>query len=200
MPQLEWQAHPSEEALEEYAFNRLSEAEAAPLEEHLLLCAVCQQRLAATDEYIGLIKMAARELQSAPTPGIRWRLFERRFLWAGAAVTACALAILLFIPHAPAESPQRVELLAFRGGEEMAHAPAARRVDVSIDVSDLSPSAAYRVQVVDAIGREEWDGRGTASGSTLSLEISRSLSRGVHWVRLSSAQGELLREFGLRID
>ena len=200
MPQLAWRAHPSEEALEEYAFNRLSEKESAPLEEHLLLCQVCQERLAETDEYIGLMKLAARELQAAPMAGRRRGLLERGFVWAGAAAAACAVGILLFVPHVPAENPQRVELLAFRGGEEISHATAGHRVSVAIDVSDLSPSAAYRLEVVDATGREEWRGKGVASGGTLSLEISRSLSRGVHWVRLSSARGELLREFGLRID
>jgi hypothetical protein len=36
--------HPSEDLLERYSMGRLTEAEVAPLEEHLLICGECRNR------------------------------------------------------------------------------------------------------------------------------------------------------------
>jgi len=47
-------AHISEDRLEEYAFNRLSEPESAEVEEHLLVCEDCQELVGNIDEYIRL--------------------------------------------------------------------------------------------------------------------------------------------------
>ena len=56
--------HIEEETLELYALGRLGEDEAAPVEEHLLVCHFCQDRLAATDEYIRTVRAAAHKLPS----------------------------------------------------------------------------------------------------------------------------------------
>ena len=194
MSQICFTEHPSEDQLEEYAFGRLHDPQAAPLEEHLLICVSCQDRLHEVDEYIRLMKTAAALEPRRATTG--WRF------WIGAAAL-CASAILVLImmvPRIPAGKPVPVSLVAFRGGVEMAHAKAGRRLDLTIDLSDVSPSPAYRVQVVDAVGKEEWGGSAAASGGKLVVHVSRSLDRGVHWVRLSSERGELLREFGLRAE
>lgn len=50
--------HLTEQVLEEWAFNRLPGRESAPLEEHLLVCPTCQDRLAEIDEYIIVMKAA----------------------------------------------------------------------------------------------------------------------------------------------
>jgi hypothetical protein len=191
--------HLSEDILEEYAFNRLSDDAVEPLEEHLLICVDCQERLGAVDDYIRLMKSAARKLPAAvPARSARFGL-----IWAATAAVAAVVTvgILLNIPRASVSTAAPVELAAFRGADQMTHAVAGRMLDLSIDVSDLSaPAGNYRVQVVDASGREEWSGQATPAGSKLSAHVSKALSRGVHWVRVSSSTGELLREFGLRID
>src|SRR5579863_2885618 len=69
MPEIFLIAHLSEETLEEYAFNRLSEAEAEPLEEHLLVCGACQEKLREVDDYIRLMKRAAVKRPSDPQTG-----------------------------------------------------------------------------------------------------------------------------------
>ena len=43
---------------EEYALGNLSEQDCEPVEEHLLICSVCQQLLAEADEYIRIAKAA----------------------------------------------------------------------------------------------------------------------------------------------
>lgn len=56
---LAFREHPDENVLEEYAFGRLNEAEAAILEEHILVCEQCQLALVETDDYIRLMKSGA---------------------------------------------------------------------------------------------------------------------------------------------
>ena len=198
MLQICFNEHPSEDTLEEYAFGRLAEQDAAPLEEHLLLCAGCQDRLGELDEYIRLMKTAAALEPRRVTA--RWRVWTGAGALCASALLAMVVGMVQMVPRVAAAKPVPVTLIAFRGGSDMAHATAGRRLDLTIDLSDVSPSAAYRVQVVDAYGREEWSGSAAASGAKLVVHVSKSLERGEHWVRLSSAKGELLREFGLRAE
>ncbi len=59
----------AEDLLETYAWGRLSEPESASLEEHLLLCAGCQNRLEQLDDYLRVATAAAAALESAcPVP------------------------------------------------------------------------------------------------------------------------------------
>jgi hypothetical protein len=52
--------HIPEDHLELYALDRLPEADAAPVEEHLLVCEVCQERLAKWDEFVRAMRGALR--------------------------------------------------------------------------------------------------------------------------------------------
>ena len=58
--------HTADDDLEAYSLGRLSPAVSAPLEEHLLGCARCLNRLAGWDAYIGAMQGACRTLQSSP--------------------------------------------------------------------------------------------------------------------------------------
>jgi hypothetical protein len=192
--------HPNEDQLEEYAFHRLPEPQTEALEEHLLLCGRCQDRLRAVDEYILLMKTAAGEI-AQPAPRRHWAMpWNPRLVAAIAGLAAVLVAGFLFLlPGATGGTPVRVELVAYRGAE-MARAPAKRRVDLTIDASDLPRSPGYRIQVVDQTGKPEWSGPATGAQAKLVGHVSRSLAYGVHWVRVFSEQGELLREFGLRVE
>ena len=46
----------TEDDLERYALNRLPETDAAPLEEHLLVCEECRARLAEWGQYVGAMR------------------------------------------------------------------------------------------------------------------------------------------------
>lgn len=50
--------HFTEEAIEEYCFNRLSEQTTAAFEEHLLACGECTERLREREEFISCIRKA----------------------------------------------------------------------------------------------------------------------------------------------
>jgi len=56
--------HYPEEIWECYALGMLAEEQSAPLEEHLLICHVCQDVLAELDEYLEVMRTAARRCLS----------------------------------------------------------------------------------------------------------------------------------------
>ncbi len=56
--------HIPDETLERYAAgHKLPEPELATLEEHLLVCAACQDRLRHWDEYVAAMRQALKELK-----------------------------------------------------------------------------------------------------------------------------------------
>jgi len=54
--------HISDDLLDEFVMEMLSEQECAFWEEHLLICPTCQDHLLKADEYVRLVKCAAAEL------------------------------------------------------------------------------------------------------------------------------------------
>lgn len=192
-PDIVFTAHLPEGLLEEYAFNRLGEEKLARVEEHLLVCPACQDKLREVDEYIRLMKRAARNVQR-PSP--RW---GKKLWWPAAAAVASMAAVALTVPWARPPETSRIELVSFRGAE-MARANAGRLLELKIDVAELAAQNRFRVQVVSSQGREEWSGTGEARDAGLIVHLPQTLSRGVHWVRVASLSGELLREYGVRVE
>lgn len=58
-------AHINDDALEAYSLGRLVDADTALIEEHLLVCAQCRDRLAGWDEYTVAMRKAMREMTQA---------------------------------------------------------------------------------------------------------------------------------------
>jgi anti-sigma factor RsiW len=61
--------HTADDDLEAYSLGQLSPAASAHLEEHLLGCTGCLDRLAGWDEYVGAMRGACRLLR--PSPRVR---------------------------------------------------------------------------------------------------------------------------------
>ena len=156
------QGHPTTEAFEEYAFNRLSEADTGALEEHLLVCEECQASLAEVDEYILLMKQATAAPERGREPrSVSARLGARigdlfaaslvrkgpqRSLTYAIALIAVGAGIFLMMGSRPlvrASHPaqgaaESVELLALRGGApEANHAQSGRPLDLIIDLTGI---------------------------------------------------------------
>ena len=53
--------HITEEILEAYSLGQLTEVDIAPVEEHILICPACQERLQATDLFVATIRHVLRE-------------------------------------------------------------------------------------------------------------------------------------------
>jgi anti-sigma factor RsiW len=58
--------HIDEDDLELYALGRLAQAQAAPVEEHLLVCETCRARLAEWDGYTRAMREAMRRAAVNP--------------------------------------------------------------------------------------------------------------------------------------
>ena len=61
-----FELHLSEQAMENYAMGKVSNADCTPIEEHLLVCPICQLRLESLDEYIRIIKAALTSPPPSP--------------------------------------------------------------------------------------------------------------------------------------
>ena len=55
--------HVDVEDLERYSIGISSPAESTHIEEHLLICECCQDRLRETDDYVLAVEMASRQLR-----------------------------------------------------------------------------------------------------------------------------------------
>jgi len=213
--------------LEEYVFDRLPETETAALEEHILVCEVCQYALTEVDEFILAMKEGAAAFEFDPPSAFKtkWARFRQAALpaveppWVRAALVVAAIAVALLIPAglikgrlaAPGPEPARIVLVALRGST-FSEGPARRRLTLSIDPADLPAAEEYRAEVVNASGRRVWEsaqrsvvrgstsGPATPSSAALSLSTDRGFEPGTYWVRLYISQGRLLREFGLRLQ
>ncbi len=196
--------HPSEEHLERYSMDKLPQPECAALEEHLLVCSICQQRLVAAETYVAVMK-AALQKRSWAEQYIRPPGFLRYFqqvphrAWAGAFAVVAVLGLVVLYRPAPAPEVQ-VTLEAVRGfeGPTVSKRAAGRPIHLILDLADRPDTAAYRVEVVSWTGSQEWQGEGRPSGGKLSVRIPK-LEEGLHWVRLYSGTA-LVREYGLKLE
>jgi hypothetical protein len=206
---LRFDTHLTEDIVEKYSFSRLPEETVAVLEEHLLICSSCQVFLQKTEEYIRLMKTATAEydVNQPATSHIRTAAAKpwtrSSAIWGAGLVLLCVTAILPWRLQAPLPAAT-VALASMRGGEDVqgiTQAPAERQLDLAISVNDLSvQSNAYRLELVDAKGRLEWGGIAPVVSGRLLGHVPSRLHAGIYWVRLYSVEGELLREFSLRLQ
>jgi uncharacterized CHY-type Zn-finger protein len=56
--------HAAEDVLERYAMRTLPALEVESLEEHLLICAECRDRLTAADDYVAAMEAAAAKIRA----------------------------------------------------------------------------------------------------------------------------------------
>ena len=197
--------HASDEALELYATHSLAEPALAEIEEHLLVCSQCQLQLEEIDGFVRAMRGAARQLDQEDESRRRnWArisraLTFRRFGWA-MAVTALVLgAVALRISTKRVQEPFAL-LLETSRGSGIQHAPAGRRLELSLDTQGLPPLSAYVLEVVDESKHIQHESQVTADHSVARASLPAGLRRGTHFVRLYSPTRELLREYGLQID
>ncbi len=210
MRQDEEQDHISDQALEEYSRGAVRDAEAERLEEHLLICPGCQDRLAETDEFVKAMRDAAAKLQMESPSAIEehWR-GAWRWLWRPAPVMAVSGAAVLLIAAVIWNAgrygggPATVMLQAVRGDASASpHAPAGRPLVLKLDAKGLPAFASYRVEVVDSSGVALFERAVERQSGDISTAVPERLKSGRYWVRLyePNATGSLLREYGLSVD
>jgi len=204
---LETNGHASEESLESYAMGSLEEPGLGELEEHLLICSGCQERLNEIDMYHAAMKTAAAQLEKndESRKNLRTRISGawtfRRTGWAMAliALILCGLAARMWLRPAAA-GPEVALALETSRGADIRHAPAGRPLALSLDIKGLPAYAAYQVETVDAEGQVQAQSTAAVAEGRVNSRLDKGLRPGTYFVRLYTPARELLREYGLAID
>ena len=195
--------HQTEEQLEFYALGRLTETQVAAVEEHLLVCSVCQDKLDEVEAYA----LAMREAISAeqkPEPQTDWLAWLRpdNFRlpsWSMAAVggfAALVLATGVYLNRggtAPAAPLATLQLTAIRG--EMPAVVPARETDITL--SDAPAGVGLHAEVVDSTGVMVWSG--PFHSDARKMLLIRQLPEGSYFIRLYDSGGRLLHEYGFAV-
>ena len=188
--------HADAEDLERYSMGASSPEEIAPIEEHLLICEDCRNRLRETDGFLNSVQMAARQ----------WRRDERAATgrsrnipsWLPMLAAVCGLVLIAVAirgvrPRGPAVA---VSLTALRGAGAGNIGPSGRELKLQPDLTGLVEAPAYRLEIVDPTGRPV---RLAALARTQGGVNVPALGAGLYFVRLYLPAGNLLREYGLEI-
>lgn len=207
--------HAQEEDLERYSIGTLSGPQGEALEEHLLICPACQDRLAEVDAYVRAVRVAATRLRSETPLGAPrtrrgyWGFFSQPALAVGATAAACLILAVWVSRSRPSPSssglpPVTILLQTVRGpsGAIDSRAPRGRPLILRADLSGLQPQAVWELEVADARGVRVQRSSGTAFEGRLEAQLTTGLTAGQYWVRLyapGSGSGPL-REYALRVD
>lgn len=208
--QAEFGAHVETGELELYSMGRIEGAQLERIEEHLLVCAWCQDRLAAEDKYVRATRVAAARVAAEPQqPRSRAQDRLRAFVWSYEPILLTVVIAIVLVgvfwfvrPSHEALNPAVVTVIldvarSERGG---ATVPAGSEPMLHIDLTDLPQLPAYVVEIVNSRGESVWQSAATPSGGKLGLKVEKSLDGGSYWIRLYSSTPEraLLREYGLK--
>jgi anti-sigma factor RsiW len=196
-------SHETDEQLERYALGSLPEPQVAVVEEHLLVCVTCQERL----DDLGTFALAMRDaIASEPAVQARTGWFEwlrswdprqPALAWAGGfAILVLASGLYLHsgrIAGRDALPLASLELTAMRG--DIQSAALARETDITL--ADAPPGPALRAEVVDATGGRVWSG--ALDGDGHKIKLMKQLAPGDYFVRLHDNTDRLLHEYGFRV-
>ncbi|HEX3878747.1 MAG TPA: hypothetical protein VHW24_17285 [Bryobacteraceae bacterium] len=186
--------HVEETILERYALGTLSEQVVTAVEEHLLICEICQERAVEAESYTRAMRGAVAEMP-VERPARSWDFAFLRPAFAICALLAIGVVTFRYLPGGHHGSPVPVALVAMRGSDVSAFAPSGRPLTLKPDLTGLTPAPAYHMQIVDGAGSPVWEGS-LKSGAGSSVNVPE-LGTGLYFVRVSLASGQLLREYSL---
>lgn len=188
--------HVNDDLLDLYAVGNLAAASVAEVEEHLLVCETCRERLRESDEFAGLFRQTATLPEARPRarrlPSRRWR--------AAAGLAATAMAGVLFFAarrEGTPPAPAIVSMQSMRGPEAPARIEAGRPAILIFDI-EAPAGGGYEARVVDVNGKDVRKLRMEVKDGLLSAVLDR-LSEGSYWVRIFRVGGgDPVAEYGLQ--
>ena len=190
--------HVGAEDLERYSMGA-SPPEATPfIEEHLLTCDDCRNRLQETDAYLRVMRTSSEQLRRDEKTAKRreWRIPA----WFPVLATvACGIVLVVATPRF-VRSPGpvvAVSLTAVRSGGAGNSAPSGRELMLHPDLTGLAEDSSYRLEIVNQTGHTVR--QGTLTRAHKGVQV-RGLDAGLYFVRVYLPAGQLLREYGLRIQ
>jgi hypothetical protein len=194
--------HIEENLLDHYALGILSAELRPDLEEHLLVCLFCQNRLVEADELLILFREAAR-LENASTTSRWYGAFAfRTSFWSGTAAALTALLILAITgdSHHAKLPPAILLMQSLRGPAAGLKMSSARPLFLVFDLA-VQANSDYEIEIVDAVGNEVLKRAAEVRDGRLAILVEK-LARGSYWVRVYRKQPsrELLAEYGLRAE
>lgn len=195
--------HIEENLLDQYAMGTLPKESIAEVEEHLLLCSFCQNRLVEADQFLTVFRAAATNLDASPKPAWISALASRKGFWSGAAAAFAALLVLLITgdSHHANLPPAILLMQSLRGPESTAEMASARPCLLVFDLVVSANPTEYEIDIVDAVGNDVLKRDAEVRDGRLSVLVDR-LARGSYWVRIYQKQSakELLAEYGLQAE
>jgi hypothetical protein len=193
--------HLEETLLDQYAMGTLPQESITEVEEHLLICPLCQHRLVAVDEFLPLFRSAATPVDVPAAPTWIGALAFRRWFWSGTAAALAAFLIFLAIGDAhKAKAPPAILLMqSLRGPEAGAEMISGRPCLLVFDLAIEAKPSGYEIEIVDSIGNEVLRKGAEVKDGRLALLVG-PLARGSYWVRVYRTQTVrgLIAEYGLR--
>jgi hypothetical protein len=185
------------EMLERFSMGKASVEETEEFEEHLLLCDACRMRFEESDSYVAAIRSASAQLERERADMRAWWTLPRLVpVLAGVALLMAAIVTVAQSP--PNVSPSMATVLtATRSSAAGATARAGRAMRLTVDVSGLSSPSAYRLELVNERGRITWQGAYDPGDGPVAVPAQAG---GPYFLRVYSAGGTLLREYGLRVE
>lgn len=198
---MENQSHLSEEQLEQYVRGQLNFSDVAPLEEHLIVCAACQDRLDEAENFaVGMQRALSESPAQSPAPrGARsWFDWLRRPAFSMAlGFAALILVVAIFSNTANTIAPTAsLVLSAVRG--EMPQTVPARQFELTLRDTPKE-GGPFRAELVTAAGGPVWSGLVVPGPNGVQVTEPRRLDVGDYFLRLSNADGKLLHEYGFRV-
>lgn len=198
----------------DFLFGRLSELNHEAVEQHLLFCHDCLDRVEFEEQFAAHLRVAGRRLENEQVDralGLRrFTLWQRLAaplrgpvpVWAGAAVLCSLLLVLTYRWERPGP-PQELVLQLVRGGLSSTSVPAHRGTPLilHVDLAELAPQSSYQLDLVDAQNRLLGSAALVPTRGQLVWGPLPALPAGQFWVRLSGAPPgrQLLREFSLQV-
>jgi hypothetical protein len=189
--------HLGEDQLERYSIGNLAEPDVAGLEEHVLMCEACQDKLAESDSWVRSVRRdALRRRTSSTHVWAGWSL-PRLVPVLAAVVLLVAATVVLRFSRQVAVAPVAVALEATRGPAIAPRIPASRPLMLEPGLEGLRPLDRYHLEIVDRVGKEVWQTDWAPVSGTASGILMPGLSRGTYFVRVYDTSRTLLREFAL---
>ncbi len=198
---MEQKFHGTDDQLEQYVLGRMASAEVEILEEHLMACTACQEKLDGVADFtIGM----REALETSPAPVVitsrktDWFAWVRRPAFSMAiGFAALVLVVAIFSNgHTKFAPSASLQLTAMRG--EMPFTLPARQFDLTLS-DGPHQGGPFRIEVVNEMGVSMWRGLAQSSPAGVHVNVEQKLSPGDYFVRIYSTDGKVLREYGFRV-
>lgn len=188
--------HGTDDQLDAYVLGRLSGSELAELEEHLIVCPACRDRLNVTADFVTGMKEASA--QNSPPPRHAWTTWLRRPVVSMTLALLAVIAVISLISTGPTRfAPSSALKLTANRGAMPATTPA---LELDLTLADAPPGGGvFRVEIVNATGQTVWSGLAPSTAAGVQVQAQQRLPPGDYIVRLYATSGEVLHEYGFRI-